>query len=512
MKMKLSMILIAMAAVTVTSSCKKQLDINTDPNNPSLDQLTPKLVFPTALVSAGGRIGGDLAILGGIWAQFYTQNTTSNQYKDIDAFDLTKSDFGSSVTESPWAELYSGGLNDLQFVIRRATEEQDWTYVLLGTTMKAYTMQVLVDLYDQIPYSEAFQGINNMTPKFDDGYSVYRGLIAELDAALAKDFSASTNSSPGSYDLVWPGTGATLEQQEADWASAGNLQRWIAFANTLKLKMYLRMVYAKPAEAEAGIRAMYTAGAQFLNEDANLDFFENAENKSNPMYEFNNRKLNTDANLKASVTFLSWLQTNGDPRVDNYILPRTGSTTQYLAIHQGDFLNPDPVFNNASKANLSPLDPVDFISKAESHFLQAEALERYFGGAGAQAQYEAGVRASFARYGDNPNALLAGAYAYPAAGNFEQKLEAIIVQKWASMPKSHSLEAYFERNRTGYPRTSTVYSTDPTYVPGRFVYPRNGVTGGLFAKRLIFPDIERSKNPNTPPEEPITKKVWWDVR
>ena len=57
MKMKLSMILIALAAITV-SSCKKTLDINKDPNNPSLDQLTPKLVFPAATISAAGRIGG----------------------------------------------------------------------------------------------------------------------------------------------------------------------------------------------------------------------------------------------------------------------------------------------------------------------------------------------------------------------------------------------------------------------------------------------------------------------
>src|SRR5262245_701659 len=163
MKMKLSMILIAMVAVTV-SSCKKQLDINHDPDNPGLDKLTPKLVFPAATVSSAGRIGGDLAILGGIWSQFYTQNTTSNQYKDIDAFNLTKSDFGSTLISSPWAEMYSGALNDLNFTITRAAQQQDWTYVLLGTVIKAYTMQVLVDLYDQIPYSEAFQGAANLTP------------------------------------------------------------------------------------------------------------------------------------------------------------------------------------------------------------------------------------------------------------------------------------------------------------------------------------------------------------
>ena len=80
------------------------------------------------------------------------------------------------------------------------------------------------------------------------------------------------------------------------------------------------------------------------------------------------------------------------------------------------------------------------------------------------------------------------------------------------MPNSHALEAYFERNRTGYPRTSPVYSTDPAYVPGQFVYPKNAVTGGRFAKRLILPDAERSKNTNAPTEKTVTDKIWWDVK
>src|SRR5215213_9319080 len=151
MKMNKYSFLIVCALITMLS-CKKLLDITTDPDNQSVYQVNPQLVFPSGVASSEGRIGGDLAILGGIWAQYYAQSTTSNQYKNIDAFNMTKSDFGSTVISSPWAELYSGALNDLSFVIKKATEEQDWTYVLLGTVIKAYTMQVLVDLYDQVPY------------------------------------------------------------------------------------------------------------------------------------------------------------------------------------------------------------------------------------------------------------------------------------------------------------------------------------------------------------------------
>lgn len=486
------------AAVLVLFSCSKQLDINTDPNNPALNQGNPKLVFPIALASSIGRIGGDLAILGGIWSQFWTQNTTSNQYKTIDAFDLSKSDYGAS-----WDELYAGSLNDANYIVTKAKENKDWNFYLMGTVLKAYTYQVLVDLYDQVPYTEAFQGASNLQPKFDDGFTVYKGLLAELDTALSKDFDESTVTPGGNADLIFPAS-------DQNW----KVDNWINFANTLKLKLYLRMVYAKPAEAEAGIKALYASGANFLNVDASVRVFQDQPDKSNPLYEYNFRKLNTDANLKASTTFLSWLQANSDPRLPFYFQPTTGSTTSYSGINQGDYLNPDPSFNTASKARVAPTDPVDYISLAESNFLQAEALERYFGGVGAKAKYDAGVTASFARYQQNASAFLGagGKYAYPTSATLEQKIEAIIVQKWASMPNAHALEAYFERNRTGYPRTSLVYSTAATYVPGQFVYPKNAVTAGKFAKRLIFPDSERSKNSNTPAEKTITEKVWWDVR
>jgi hypothetical protein len=92
MNFKINMMAIATVAAIAFTSCKKQLDINTDPDVPSLEQGTPELVFPAGVASAAGRIGGDLAIVGGIWSQFYTQNTTSSQYRNVDAFNMTKNE------------------------------------------------------------------------------------------------------------------------------------------------------------------------------------------------------------------------------------------------------------------------------------------------------------------------------------------------------------------------------------------------------------------------------------
>jgi len=76
--------------------------------------------------------------------------------------------------------------------------------------MKAYAAGLLVDLYDKIPYSEALQGVKNLTPHFDDGYSIYKALLGEIDTALNKDFSARSAidlraTNEGNIDLVFGG-------------------------------------------------------------------------------------------------------------------------------------------------------------------------------------------------------------------------------------------------------------------------------------------------------------------
>jgi len=484
LKLKKGVLAAAVLAMLVGSGCKKQLDINTDPNNPPVEQGTPRLVFPAAVLSTTGRVGGDMAILGGLWAQYWTQSATANQYKNIDMYNLRSADFNGAYTE-----LFSGALNDYQFVIGKAKEASDWQYLLMATVMKAYTYQILVDLYDQVPYTEAFKGNQNLQPKFDDGYTVYQGLLAEINEALSNDFKSAT---------VDP------KDKAADLVFKGDMEKWEQFANTLKLKMYLRMVNAKPAEAEAGITALYASGAKFLSTDAAIKSFQDVPDNSNPMYEYNVRKLNVGTNLRASRTLLTYLQANGDPRTGAYYTNTTG-------INQGDFASADPAVQGAGVVKQTAVDPVYFISEAESYFMQAEARERYFGGAGAKTLYDQAVLKAFNQFGLDGAAFIApgGAYEYPAAGSLEEKIKAISTQKWISFFGSHALEGFFEKNRTGYPLTSAVYSDAPNYVPGEFVISKNAVTNGQLPKRLVFPNVERQRNNNTPAEVPITTPVWW---
>ena len=481
------------------TSCKKQLDINANPNFPTLAQGTPSQVFPVAVLGTIGATGGDLAILGGMWSQFFAQAVNSQQYTDLDSYNLPNTD---GFVQSPWALLYESGLKNYQYVMDQAAVQGDWNSYLMGTTMKAYTAGMLVDLYNSIPFTQALQGAAQVNPKFDSGQVIYDSLIAEIDNALGKDFTATTNTLMGSQDLVF---GSTMDS-------------WVAFANTLKLKMYLRMVNADPDAAKAGVMGLLSSGAVFLGDgtgDAAVTNFSDAPGLENPMYEQNIFQLNTPYNLRASNTMFSWLNANSDPRVNFYYTSVVQSGALY-AINQGDYRTSNPIYPSAAQFTESPKDPVELLSAAESYFLQAEADIRYNGGANAQNLYNKGVTDAFAYTGNDASTFIApgGAYAWGAeieGGQPLSPLAQVMRQKWAAAAYGcHGIESWFDFNRTGLPAKSPVYSTDPSYVPGQLVVVPNSVLSpGQMPKRLIYPYDEVSRNTNAPAAVDITVPVWW---
>ncbi|TDW95716.1 SusD/RagB family nutrient-binding outer membrane lipoprotein [Dinghuibacter silviterrae] len=485
------------------TSCKRLLNINQNPNYPTLAQGTPAQVFPVAVLATAGSVGGNLAILGGMWSQIFTQASLSQQYTEVDSYNLTSTDV---FVQGPWDQMFVDGLKNFQYVIAQADSVQDWNSYLMGTVMKAYTAATLVDLYGSTPYSNALEGITNLDPKFDSGYAIYTSLIAEIDTAQGKDFSANTNTNMGSQDLIF----------------GGNMSSWQAFANTLKLKLYLRMVNAYPSVAQAGITALINSGVPLIGTstgDASVTNFSNAPGQDNPLYEQNVRELNTPTNLRASVTMVSWLYANNDPRVNAYY----GSTwgTPVLAIDQGNFRIISNTYGNANVFTETAKDPVEFVSMADSYFMQAEAAVRYYGGTNAQSLYNQGVTVAFGYTGypsDTAAAFLAtgGPYAWGAemeGGKLLTPLAQIIRQKWAASGYGcHGIESYFDFNRTGFPAKSAVYSTSASYVPGQLVVVANSVLGsGLMPKRLIYPFDEQSRNTNALPTVPITTPVWWGL-
>ncbi len=476
-------VFLSLITITLLFSCSKEdFDINRDPDN--LTDLPLSKLLPGGMVGLVGAEGSYEALVGGFWSQFWTQSNASNQYKELDDYSMST----TSPLQGGWAAMYDA-LNDIHKVRVRAQAEGNWNYYLMATTLEAQGMQVIVDLYDRAPYSEAFN-VEILQPNYDSGQEIYDQLVANLQEALSQDLSASEGEIPGDDDFLFE----------------GNMARWTEFANTMLLKLYMRQTEVRPDVAQNGITALINSGATFLNSDAAMTQFADEANRSNPLYESDRRQLNVGTNLRASNTMFSFLDANADPRLDEFY--GAGSP-----MNQGDFNNTGIAASTISVVNLSPVQPVYLMSREESLLLQAEALERYFGGAGAEALYDAAVIENFNKWGADGTPFVqgGGAYEYPSGGTFDEKLEAIITQKWIASFPGNGFEAFFEQNRTGYPQISSVPQTDAAYIPGQLAYSINGTTGGEFPRRVVFAESSTSTNPNAPTLVDITEPVWWDV-
>jgi len=466
----------------VFTGCSTDLDINRDPDFLDPDAAPLSAILPAGIAGLAGSEGSSYAIIGGFWSQYWTQSNLANQYRDIDNYTIGTADYNFA-----WNGMYDA-LGDIRNVKKRALAEGNWNYYLIASVLEVQGSQILTDLYGSIPYKQA----NNqeiLEPAFNSGQEVYDFMIQDLNDALSRDLSASVGSAPANDDYIF----------------GGNMENWVKFANTLKLKIYIRQTESSRASiANAGIAELLSSGVEFLDVDAALTQFEDAPNSSNPLYEFNNRQLNVATNLRMSTTLSSFLTSNGDPRRDEYY-------TAGNALNQGDYTS---TAGNIAVVNNSATAPVFFLSKEESLFLQAEAVERNGTGSG-KAFYDEAVATNLARYEDadgNPlsaTTLLAGPYAYPTGGSFADKLTAIITQKWVANFPGNGFESFLEQNRTGIPAISNVPQSDAAYVPGQLAYSVNGPAGNAFPRRLVYPLSERNSNTNAPALVPLTTPVWW---
>lgn len=478
--------LLFVGLVLLGSGCKEFLDVNNDPNNPT--DASIDLILPGAQASLMATFGGSYHNLGGFWAQYYTQAPDAGQYELFDEYNPNADEF-----DREWQEAYAGGMNDLEVIRTKATEDGDNAYYLIATLMQCYTYQMFADLYNDIPFSEALLGADNLNPKFDNGADIYPVLITRIDEAVSRYTNGSPGLDPGSRDLIYN----------------GNMNEWIRFANTLKLKIYMRQSYASPNST--AVMDLVNEN-NFITMDAKFDQFGAEINKRNPFYEIQNDRLG-DVNQRASNSMLRYLVDNADPRIDGIYVPGSGG---HQAKEQGDFANRDIPNGELSSVNITATTPVYFMMVAEKDFLVAEALVRYANGAGAQAAYEAGIEGSFAMHGVTGASTLygsGGVYEWTASGDVETDIGQIMMQKWIALANFENLEAFFERNRTQYPPFSANAKGTPGEIGELTLSYASVLSGTNTPRRLLVPDIEIQRNTNAPAQvNNVGLKVWWDQK
>ncbi|MBS1687249.1 MAG: SusD/RagB family nutrient-binding outer membrane lipoprotein [Bacteroidetes bacterium] len=508
MSIKYSLITTAALGIIITSSsCKKYLDVNKNPN--VADTVTVDLLLPSAEVYIGSAMGVDLQIYGSIWGQYWTQNPNSSQYRTIENYQPNSNDFNYS-----WGLFYNDAGSDLEKLIQSAAAQNKKQYEAIALLLKAYEFQAITDAWGDVPYTEALKGLQSaghiVNPHYDPQKTVYTGILSLIDQALGL-IDPNDAITPGGDDLIY----------------GGNMSMWKKFANTLKLRALLRLSQKDPGTAQAGIAAMYAAGTPAfldINEDAEIKYTSTSGNK-NPLYA-EAVGLSLAQNLVASQTCIDSMNSNNDYRVIPFYSP---GSTGFVGIRQGNYNQivapgsyaiPSSYVGGDFQNPASATAPVKFLTGYESKFLQAEAIVRGWASGDAQQLFLDGITASFldkdyvnsyADYGTTADyalyAYLNGdstsgappAYwgQYPASGTADQKIRHIITQKWFCMCGNEGFEAWTEWRRTGY--------------PDFFVVSTSNLTGGKFPRRFLYPFDEVTENANFPGIVPVTTPVWWDI-
>ena len=452
----------------------------------------------------------------------------------------------------PWTDGFSQFYVNYMRV-KELTESQGYIYHV-ANIIRVATQHKMADIYGPIPYSEASTGA--ITLKYDSVKDAYINMINDLNAAievLTEIVQDAPNSSVpfGPYDYVYHAE------------SGSQLAKWVKYANSLKLRLAVRIAHKSETADFARISieeaATHPIGPILVNGD-------NAINSSVPENETPGYYAATSwGDVRVNATLTTYMNAWNDPRTPKYMKTGTETTPDYtknIGVRMGavigsnnlyfDFdMEPEKSPTTYAIMNVTNPEPVMLFCAAETHFLLAEAAVRGWYAGNAKELYETGIQRSLEQYGvaagiegymsetmtaaearysdprdtstdfdifDSFADLSSSstlAVAWDAQDTDEKKIEAIITQKWIANYKL-GVEAWSEWRRTGYPRI----------FPGANANLQRGVANPLtgigindvrMVRRLNYPTIEVNSNPEycaeavtmLGGEDSMTTELWW---
>lgn len=478
------------------SGCKKSyLEINQNPNQPTA--VTPNVVLSSALAATASNSARNYLGLTR-WMGYWSRS--GNYVPDVQTETYN---IANDYTDGEWDNLYLN-LNNYDYIEKQGQANGLPFYIGVAKVMKAFDFAILVDIYNNVPYSNAFQVQTSIQPTYDDGQTIYLDLVNQLDSAVdyfeqAKiyyDGAASTiANTDAQYDIMF-GNGVAPDAQ-------ARMIMWQKFANTEKLKLLIHMseVTGQQSFIQAEIDKITANGWGFLgvSESAKVNpGYQASAGKINPLYSLfytiTGAATSTQNYYRANTYAVDFYANTGDVR-QAYLY--TGYTLSPGSNYDGD---PAAVPNSATAGVgggiLKGFTQGQFIlSDFESLFLQAEAAQRGWIDDDAQSLYESAVIQNFVylykdfEADDYPvveeaQAFLSGDLLgngptedvnWDASPN---KLRLILTQKWAAMNGVNWVEAYTDYRRTGYPTSeilgiSLAPSHEQPKIPVRYLYPQS---------------------------------------
>jgi len=513
---------IALIAVVLVSSfsCGDFLDVNQNVNKATTS--TPELVLPQAIVFTasnlvrfnqyGGSQVGYLVNAGGYggWGSYVTYTFTTSDYNGL------------------WADTYSL-LTDVQYVIDNSVGKKEYTYhEAAARIMKSYNFQMLVDTYNDIPYTDAFKGAGNLTPKYDKAADIYKALADDIDAALT---------------LLNAGVAIPKSFPPSDPMFGGSVTKWKQFANTIKLRLILR----------AGNKVAFSNKtfdpAGFLDDDAIVQPGYTKQNgKQNPAWNYYTYAYDGTTAGSLGLQYLpsDYVYTfyNGTrvydevrgPAVYSKFLSTPTNQLGYTKSDAPSATSPNVWFIGTDSDSKSVgifkgfAAGAPIMLAAESYFLQAEASLTGLIAGDVTTAFNNGIKASiaytykdvngatdedvdadFTLYQDdnydpaNTDYFLVD---ITAATSDEQRLQAIITQKYIANNMINGMESWSEYRRTHYPAIVNGSTNSlETFASLTSSSPR----ADKLPARILYPNTEYQYNPGNIPAntDAFNSTIFW---
>ena len=418
---------------------------------------------------------------------------------------------------TPWTTAYDNVMAPTKDIQGKAVKDfkdfYGWSQIL-----KAEAMHRISDIYGPIIYTQYGKVNEDGSITYDSQQEVYNAFFKDLSEGIATLTTYAND----------PVASAAKPFQKFDLAYGGDYKQWVKFANTLRLRLALRIakVDAAKAKTEGEAALAHPFGLLATNDD---NFNIDLGTTTHPL----NVMSNSWGDIRMGAPAESILTGYNDPRIAKYFKPSVDYAPVYKGIRNGIAIADKSVYVGFS-ALTDFSSKIQLMTAAEAWFLKAEAAVRGWAGAGtAKTNYETGITRSMEQYGFDATAYIANGTSMPAAyvdpknaannvsgsdlstatikwddaAVTEVKIEKIITQKWIAMYPDGQ-EAWSEFRRTGYPKLFKV------------VINNSGgkIPTATFVRRINFPASEYSTNPKGV-QDAVTKlggsdngatRLWWD--
>jgi hypothetical protein len=433
-KNKYAGLLLALAIIFQVS-CKKSFftDANINPNSPpdAAVAVSPYVLLSNVESSVAYVQGGDISRFSGLFdQQLYSASRQAGAYY---IYTVTSSDM-----DNLWGNLYTSVMENDKTLMNFSDSANYHEYSGISRILMAYSLQMAVDCWGKVPYSQALTGVANLHPAYDDDKALYDTIASLINVGIQQ----LNNPDPG---LVAPSS-------SDDNLYKGDPTGWIKFGHAIKARLYIHQSKGSVAMADSALSEIAQSFAS-NSESAIYPFLGNTETTANPVYQFNEQRGDIDY---PSATLAGYMSSLSDPRYGIYF-DSTYSDVNEVGV--GDYYG-------------GITAPVQFITYEELQFMQAEATLRATGDIPtAQGFYQAGITASFQKFGLDPTGYLASNGILPTTSAADAIAQVAVQENIALYQNPEAWTLY---RRTGSPVLTPQGGTNG--VPRRFLYPESEYT------------------------------------